>query len=50
MLLNGGALHTRLSTKSNGQTQHLFNYNVCKHRNVSDICIGDIIKNWIHLR
>jgi hypothetical protein len=44
MLLNGGTLHTRLSTEFNGWTQHLFNYNEGKHHNVSDICMRDIIK------
>jgi len=50
MLLNGNTLHTRLSTKSNNITQHLFNYNLCQHWNVSVICVENIIKGRIHLR
>jgi len=39
MLLNSDTLHTRLSTESNSRTQYLFNYNTCKHQNVSGICM-----------
>jgi len=42
MLLNSSTLHTSLSTESSDRTQHLFNYNVCKHQNVSGICMRNI--------
>jgi hypothetical protein len=48
--LNGVILHIRLNTESNNQTLHLFNYNVCKHMNISDIGMRDIIKGRIYLR
>jgi len=50
MQLNDGISHIRLNTESNGRTQYFFNYNVCKHLNISGIYVGDIIKGQIHLR
>ena len=37
--LNNDTLHIQLNIKSNSRTQYLFNYNVCKHSNVSGIYI-----------
>jgi hypothetical protein len=48
MKLNNDTLDIHLNTESNGWTLYLFNYNICKHLNVSDICIGYIIKGQIH--
>jgi hypothetical protein len=50
MLLNSDTLHTQLVIKFNDQTQHLFNYNACKHQNINGICVGDIKKDLIYLR
>ena len=50
MQLNNGTLHVRLNTESNDRTLYLFNYNVCKRLNISDIYVVDIIRCQIHLR
>jgi len=50
MLLISDTLHTQLVIKSNDQTQHMFNYNACKHQNINGICVGDIKKDRIYLR
>jgi len=50
MSLNDSTLHTRLNTESNSQTLYLFNYNVCKHQNVSHIFVEGIIKDQIYLK
>jgi len=43
MQLNGGTLHIRLNIEFNGQPRFLFNYNMCKHLNIRDIYMEDII-------
>jgi hypothetical protein len=50
MLLNNVILHTQLNIEFNDRNLYWFNYNVCKHQNVSGICVRDIIKGRIHLR
>jgi hypothetical protein len=42
--LNNDTLQIHSNIKFNGQTQYLFNYNMCKHLNINIILVGIPLK------